>query len=78
MLRHGGRLAVSDLVVDRVLPAAVTSVVREHLGDSCGGTLLSTYFETIERTGFRGLEIHGDTSLGLLVQKPTAALIASI
>jgi len=57
VLRPGGRLAVSDLVLDRPLPPALRECVAAWVGCVAGAMLRRDYLEAIGDAGFRNAHI---------------------
>lgn len=57
VLRPGGRMMVSDLVLERPLPAEILQRVDAYLGCVGGASLRSAYIRTIEEAGFREVRI---------------------
>jgi SAM-dependent methyltransferase len=57
VLRPGGRVMVSDLVLERPLPAEILQSVDAWLGCVGGASLRRVYLRTIEEAGFREVRI---------------------
>ena len=57
VLRPGGRLAISDIVLKRRLPEALTSIMGLWTGCVTGALLDRDYRELLESTGFGDIEI---------------------
>ena len=57
VLRPGGRVMVSDIVLERPLPAEILQSVDAYLGCVGGASLRSIYLRTIEEAGFREVRI---------------------
>lgn len=67
VLRPGGRLVVSDLVLDRDLPDIVREDVEAYVGCIAGAMRRPSYFRALEDAGFERLEILKDVDfLGAL------------
>jgi SAM-dependent methyltransferase len=62
VLRPGGRLMVSDLVLERPLPPAVLESLDAYLGCVGGAALRAEYLETIEKAGFSEVRVQRETS----------------
>jgi SAM-dependent methyltransferase len=60
VLRPGGRMAVSDIILDGELPAVVKEDVEAYVGCIAGAMLREPYFRAIEDAGFAGVEILKD------------------
>jgi SAM-dependent methyltransferase len=70
VLKPGGRLLVSDLVLTRPLPAAVAQDLDAY-GACIGGALLrSEYLAAIEAAGFDGVSVVGERGYGLDMFSP--------
>jgi len=66
VLRPGGRLMVSDIVLERPLPQKVLDSVEAYVGCVGGATLRAEYLETIEKAGFRQVRVTRETSAAAL------------
>ena len=62
MLRPGGRIMISDIVLDRPLPEAVVESVDAYLGCVGGASLRGAYLETIAKAGFREVRVEREGS----------------
>jgi SAM-dependent methyltransferase len=60
VLRPGGRLMVSDIVLERPLPPAVIESIDAYLGCVGGASLRTEYLETIAKAGFREVRVDGE------------------
>jgi len=70
VLKPGGRLMVSDLVLERPLPEAIRQDLDAY-GACVGGALLKAdYFAAIEAAGFIGLAVAGERRYGLDMFSP--------
>ena len=61
ILRPGGRLAVSDMVLVEELPAEVVSDPANWVSCLSGAELKSIYIGRLEKAGFTGVEITSET-----------------
>jgi arsenite methyltransferase len=57
VLRPGGRVMVSDIVLERPLPEALAESIEAYLGCVGGASLRGEYLETIEKAGFREVRV---------------------
>lgn len=57
VLKRGGRLMVSDLVLVRELPNAIKESVEAYVGCLAGAIMKDTYIEFIKKAGFVNIEI---------------------
>ena len=57
VLRPGGRVMVSDIVLERPLPAEILQGVDAYLGCVGGASLRGEYLRTIKEAGFREVRI---------------------
>ncbi len=64
VLRPGGRLMISDIVLERPLPPELASNIDAYLGCVGGASVRGEYLETIGKAGFESVEIVGEASLG--------------
>jgi len=56
-LRPGGRMVVSDLVLDRPLPDAIRQSVEAYVGCVAGAALKEDYLQFIRDAGFGSVEV---------------------
>jgi SAM-dependent methyltransferase len=64
VLRPGGRVVVSDVVLDAPLPPAVAQSVAAFTGCVAGAALRGDYLEAIRAAGLTEVEVLGDASFG--------------
>jgi SAM-dependent methyltransferase len=62
VLRPGGRIMVSDIVLDRPLPDAVLESMDAYLGCVGGASLRAEYLETVAKAGFRQVRVEREAS----------------
>jgi SAM-dependent methyltransferase len=62
VLRPGGRIMISDVVLERPLPDEVLHSIDAYLGCVGGASLRAEYLETIEKAGFREVRIERESS----------------
>jgi SAM-dependent methyltransferase len=62
VLRPGGRLMVSDIVLDKPLPKAVIESIDAYLGCVGGASLRAEYLETVRKAGFSEVRIERESS----------------
>jgi SAM-dependent methyltransferase len=67
VLRPGGRLVVSDVVLDAPLPAAVAESAAAFTGCVAGATLRADYLRTIAEAGLVDVEVLTDRGFGTIV-----------
>jgi arsenite methyltransferase len=60
VLRPGGRLVVSDIILDAPLPASVAKDIYAYVGCISGAALRADYFALIEKAGLGKAEILRD------------------
>ena len=63
VLKPGGRLMVSDIVLLGDLPEAVKESARAYIGCVSGAEMKNTYIKMIENAGFREVKIIEETHL---------------
>ncbi len=78
VLKTGGRLMVSDIVLTKPLPEAVRGSVEAYIGCIAGAALENEYLGAIEGAGFRNVRVVDEIGIGLdsLKDDPIAASIA--
>ncbi len=78
VLKPGGRLMVSDIVLLKDLPEEIRGSVAAYVGCIAGATTKKEYLETIRAAGFEEASVLGEAafSVDLLANDPTAAEIA--
>jgi len=64
VLRPGGRMVVSDLVLARALPDAVRTSVEAYVGCVAGAAMKDDYLRAIADAGFEGVEVVEATTYG--------------
>ncbi len=57
VLRPGGRLAVSDIVLTQPLPEAIADSVAAWIGCIAGASLLDDYLGFMRQAGFEAIEV---------------------
>jgi ubiquinone/menaquinone biosynthesis C-methylase UbiE len=62
VLRWGGRLMVSDIVLEQPLPAAVVESIDAYLGCVGGASLRAQYLATIHEAGFGEVRVDREAS----------------
>ncbi len=78
VLKPGGRILVSDVVLSKELPDFVKNSDEAYVGCISGATLKDDYLKTIENAGFKEVEIVNETSIPVAdwVSDPFAASLA--
>jgi SAM-dependent methyltransferase len=66
-LRPGGRMIVSDVVLDAPLPAAIAEDVNALVGCVAGASLRADYLGAIRAAGLTDVEVLKDTGFGTVV-----------
>ncbi|MGV8081329.1 MAG: arsenite methyltransferase [Syntrophales bacterium] len=61
ILRPGGRLMVSDIVLTKDLPEAIKTSLTAWIGCVAGAVLRTDYLGAISAAGFTGVEVVGET-----------------
>lgn len=64
VLRPGGRIQVSDIVLDRPLPPAVLDSIDAYLGCVGGASLRSDYLEIVAKAGFSEVRVEREARFG--------------
>lgn len=61
VLRPGGRLMVSDLVLIKDLPGAIKESVEAYVGCLAGAIFKEKYLDYIKKAGFKNVKVVGET-----------------
>ncbi len=79
VLKPGGRLMVSDLVLLKPLPESVRESVEAYVGCIAGAVMKDEYLAAITAAGFSDLKVAGEDvyPVGLAVNDPVAKAIYS-
>jgi SAM-dependent methyltransferase len=64
VLRPGGRVMVSDVVLERVLPDRVLQSIDAYMGCVGGASLREPYLQTIRDAGFREVRVEREGCFG--------------
>lgn len=77
VLKPGGRLMVSDIVLLKALPEAIKSSVEAYIGCLSGAVMKDNYLDAIQAAGFSGVEVLDASSfpVELMANDPTAQAI---
>jgi arsenite methyltransferase len=62
VLKPGGRVMVSDVVLERPLPEAVLQSIDAYIGCVGGASQRAEYLETIRKAGFREVRVEREAS----------------
>jgi SAM-dependent methyltransferase len=80
VLKPGGRMVISDIILDGPLPESIEKDVYAYVGCISGAMQRGDYFEALEAAGLRDVELLKDVDyLGAMMQaapEDTAALLA--
>lgn len=77
VLRPGGRLMISDIVLLKGLPDFVKDSIEAYIGCVSGAVMKDEYIESIRSVGFHDIKIMGETSFPVecMDNDPTAKAI---
>ena len=77
VLKPGGRLMVSDIVLLEKLPGAIQQSVAAYIGCLAGAALKEQYLDAIKQAGFNDVKIIDESSFGAdyMSNDPTAQAI---
>ncbi len=78
VLRPGGRLVVSDIVLDGELPAVVRDNVIAYVGCVAGAERRQTYFGMLANAGLADVEILKDVDYLEMIEKASPAEVISL
>jgi len=78
VLKPGGRLMVSDIVLTKELPEAIKNSVQAYIGCVSGAILEEEYLGAIEAAGFQDVRVADETGIATdsLESDPVASSIA--
>jgi len=74
VLRTGGRLMVSDIVLLKELPDFIKNSIEAYIGCVSGAMLKDEYLKAVREAGFQDVKIMGETAFPaeLIISDPTA------
>jgi arsenite methyltransferase len=75
VLRPGGRMMVSDIVLLKKLPPKVASSIAAYVGCIAGAETKENYLGAIRNAGFRDVKVEGESSYPLDIADPTVASV---
>ncbi len=77
VLKHGGRLMVSDIVLLKELPGTIKNSVEAYVGCLSGAIMKDEYLKAVKNAGFRDVKIMDETHfpVELMANDPTAKAI---
>jgi len=78
VLRPGGRLVVSDIVLDGDLPGAIRESVLAYVGCVAGAERRERYFEMLSEAGLSEVEILKDVDFLEMTEKASPAEVSSL
>jgi ubiquinone/menaquinone biosynthesis C-methylase UbiE len=78
VLRPGGRLAISDLVLKSPLPAGLLQSVEAYVGCVAGAMLRDDYLAAIRRAGFHQVEVVAEGSFAGAVDLQSPEIRAAV
>ena len=78
VLRPGGRLVISDVVLDGELPAAITNDVLAYVGCVAGAAQREDYFRLLAEAGLAKVEILKDVDFLEMTEKAAPAEVMAI
>jgi SAM-dependent methyltransferase len=65
VLKRGGRIMVSDLVLLKKLPEAMMNSIEAYVGCLGGAALKDEYLSAVKDAGFRNVQVLGETSFSI-------------
>jgi SAM-dependent methyltransferase len=80
VLKPGGRIMVSDIVLNKALPEAIKNSIEAYVGCISGASLESDYLAYIKAAGFKDIKIVGEAAFSMesMVSDPTATEIVKL
>jgi len=78
VLKEGGRLSISDVVLEKELPAFVKESLAGHIACVGGAEKLDTYLQYVKEAGFKDITIESKNKfpLELMLADPTIKMVA--
>lgn len=78
VLKKGGKLSVSDIVLEKELPELVKNSLASHIACVSGAEKLETYLQYIEQAGFKDIKVETKANfpLELMLTDPQVLKIA--
>jgi arsenite methyltransferase len=79
VLKPGGKLMVSDIVLLQELPTAIKNSISAYVGCLAGATMKESYLKSIKSAGFKNVDILAETTFesDLLTADPIVQSIVS-
>ncbi len=73
-LKPGGRIMVSDIVLEKELPENIKNSIEAYVGCVAGASLESDYLQAIESAGFKEVKIVGESVFDIkdIISSPEA------
>jgi len=65
VLKPGGRVMVSDIVINKELPESIKNSMESYAACIAGASYKQDYLETITRAGFKDIEIVSESTINL-------------
>jgi SAM-dependent methyltransferase len=78
VLKPGGRLMVSDVVLEQALPEKVLWSVDAYIGCVGGASLREEYLETVRRAGFREVRVEREACFGDVIDLDDPQIAAAM
>lgn len=77
VLKPGGRIMISDIVLLKELPGFIKSSIEAYVGCLSGAILKEEYLKILKETGFKNIEIVGETlfAIDCMINDPAAKAI---
>ena len=78
VLKEGGRLSISDVVLEKELPAVVKESLAGHIACVGGAEKLDAYLQYVKEAGFKDITIESKNKfpLELMLADPTIKMVA--
>jgi len=77
VLKPGGRIIISDIVISRPLPECIQQSIASYVGCVSGAMLKTSYLGVIEQAGFKAVRLVRETNVpfDLLLNDPVARAV---
>lgn len=78
VLKPGGKICISDIVLERELPSFIKNSLAGHIACVSGAETIETYLDHIRRAGFKNIEVLDEKAfpLELMLLDPQVAKMA--
>ena len=78
VLKNGGKLSISDIVLEKELPEFIKNSLAGHIACVSGAENIETYLQYVEKAGFKDIKVESKANfpLELMLSDPQVKKIA--